>query len=124
MAGLLLVCLGSMVGAPLRYIVDREIQDRHERVFPFGTLVVNLTGAFALGLVVGAAARGGLSALAVDAVGTGLIGSYTTFSTFSWETLRMVEERSYWQAGANVLVSVSAGLGVAALGFWLVTLGG
>jgi CrcB protein len=124
MAGLLLVCLGSVIGAPLRYVIDRAIQSRHERVFPFGTLAVNLTGSLALGVVVGAAARGGLSDLAVDALGTGLIGSYTTFSTFSWETLRMIEEGSFGQASANIVVSVGAGLGAAALGFWLATLGG
>ena len=123
MAALVLVCLGSAVGAPLRYVVDREIQSRHERVFPFGTLVVNLTGALALGLVVGGAARGGVSALAVDALGTGLIGSYTTFSTLSWETLQMIEEGSLWSAGVNLVASVGGGLAAAAVGVWATTLG-
>jgi fluoride exporter len=120
---LLLVMLGSAVGAPLRYVVDREIQTRHERVFPLGTLAINVTGSFALGLLVGSAAAGGVSRLAVDAVGIGVLGSYTTFSTFSWETLRMLEEGSLWQATANVAVSVSGGLAAAALGYWLATLG-
>jgi len=120
---LLLVALGSAVGAPLRYVIDREIQMRHERVFPFGTLVVNVSGSFALGLLVSAAIRGGASDLAVDAIGTGLIGSYTTFSTFSWETLRMLEEGSTWQASVNVAASVGIGLGAAAVGFWLASLG-
>jgi CrcB protein len=120
---LLLVMLGSAVGAPLRYIVDREVQTRHERVFPFGTLLVNLTGSFALGFLVGAANRGAVSDAVVDAVGTGLIGSYTTFSTFSWETLRMVEEGSVWQASANVVASVAGGLAAAALGYWLAAVG-
>jgi CrcB protein len=119
---LLLVMLGSAVGAPLRYVVDREIQTRHERVFPLGTLVVNVSGSFALGLLVGAAHAGGASDLAVKAVGTGAIGAFTTFSTFSWETLQMLEEGSVWQATANVAVSVSAGLAAAAAGFWLPTL--
>jgi CrcB protein len=123
MAALLLVCLGSVVGAPLRYVVDREVQSRHERVFPFGTLVVNLSGALALGAVVGAAARGGLSPLAVDALGAGLLGSYTTFSTFTWETLQMIDEGSAWHACANVAASVLGGLGAAVLGVWLTTLG-
>jgi CrcB protein len=120
---LLLVMLGSVAGAPLRYVVDREIQTRHERVFPFGTLVINLSGSLALGLLVGAAAARGVSDLAVDAVGTGVIGSYTTFSTFSWETLQMIEEGSFWQAAANVLVSGGGGLAATALGFWLASLG-
>jgi CrcB protein len=120
---LLLVTLGSVVGAPLRYVVDREIQTRHERVFPLGTLAVNVSGSLALGLLVGVAGRGGVSQLAVDALGTGIIGSYTTFSTFSWETLQMIEEGSVWQASANVVVSVGGGLAAAAIGFWLATLG-
>jgi CrcB protein len=120
---LLLVAIGSVVGAPLRYALDREIQSRHERVFPFGTLVINLSGSFALGLLVGVSARGGASDLAVDALGTGLIGSYTTFSTFSWETLRMLEEGSMWQASANIAVSIAGGLAAAAVGFWIASAG-
>jgi CrcB protein len=120
---LLLVALGSAFGAPLRYVVDREIQTRHERVFPLGTLVVNVSGSFALGLLMGAADRGGASRLAVDALGAGVLGSYTTFSTFSWETLRMLEEGSAWQAAVNVVASVAAGLGAAAAGFGLTGLG-
>jgi CrcB protein len=120
---LLLVTLGSVVGAPLRYVVDREIQMRQERVFPLGTLAVNVSGSLALGVLVGAAGRGGVSQLAVDALGTGVIGSYTTFSTFSWETLQMIDEGSVWQASANVVVSVGGGLAAAAIGFWLATLG-
>ena len=123
MTALLLVMLGSIAGAPLRYVVDREIQTRHERVFPFGTLAINMSGSLALGVLVGAAQSGGVSQLAVDAVGAGVIGSYTTFSTFSWETLRMIEEGSVWQATANVVVSVGGGLASAALGFWVATLG-
>ena len=123
MIALLLVTLGSAVGAPLRYVLDREIQTRHERVFPFGTLAINVSGSLALGLLVGAAASGGVSQLAVDAIGIGVIGAYTTFSTFSWETLRMVEEGSFMQATANIVVSVGGGLAAAALGFGLATLG-
>ena len=123
MTALLLVTLGSVVGAPLRYVVDREIQTRHERVFPLGTLAINLSGSLALGLLVGAADRGGVSQLAVDAVGTGVIGSYTTFSTFTWETLQMIDEGSVWQASANVVLSVGGGLAAAAVGFWIATLG-
>lgn len=123
MTALILVAVGSAVGGPLRYVIDREIQMRHERVFPLGTLAINVTGSLALGLLMGGADRGGVSDLAIDAIGAGLLGSYTTFSTFSWETLRMLEEGSVWQAAVNVLTNVGAGWAAAALGFWAAGLG-
>jgi fluoride exporter len=123
MTPLVLVAVGSMIGAVLRYLLDREIQRRRERVFPLGTLVVNVSGSLALGLVVGVASSGGMSALQMDALGTGLIGAYTTFSTFTWETLRMLEEGSFVRAAANVVGGVGGGLAAVAIGFWVTTLG-
>jgi fluoride exporter len=120
---LVLVAVGSMIGAPLRYLLDRAIQSQHERVFPFGTLVVNLSGSLALGIVLGLSASGGLSPAAVDAVGTGVIGAYTTFSTFSWETVRMLEEKSLLHATCNVAAAFGGGVAAAALGFWAMTIG-
>lgn len=119
MTALVLVVLGSAIGAPLRYVVDRMVQSRHERVFPYGTLVINVVGSFCLGLLVGAADELGLSALAVTAIGTGVLGAFTTFSTFIWESLRMIEERSYLSALANMVVSIGAGLLAAYLGLRL-----
>lgn len=116
MTALVLVVLGSAIGAPLRYVVDRQIQRRHERVFPFGTLVINVVGSFCLGLVVGAADDLGWPTLIVTAAGTGLLGAFTTFSTFIWETLRMIEEHSYVSAVSNMVVSIGAGLLAAYVG--------
>lgn len=116
----LLVMLGSSAGASLRYVVDREIQSRHERVFPFGTLTINVVGSFCLGLVAGAAAELGLSELAATALGVGVLGGFTTFSTYIWETLRMVEERSYFVAVTNVVVSIGAGLVAVYAGYALI----
>lgn len=110
MTALVLVVLGSAIGAPLRYVVDREIQSRHERIFPFGTLAINVFGSFCLGILVGAGDDLGVSPLVVTALGTGVLGAFTTFSTFIWETLRMLEERSYLSAASNIIFSIGAGL--------------
>ena len=107
---LALVVLGSAAGAPLRYLADREIQRRHRRAYPLGTLVINVVGSFLLGVVVGLNERQGLPSQAMTALGVGLLGSFTTFSTFVWETLRLVEDRRLVAALTNVVVSIGVGL--------------
>jgi fluoride exporter len=107
----LLVALGAAVGAPLRYLVDRFIQARHDSVFPWGTLTVNVAGSFLLGVLV-AAVRGPWLAL----LGPGFCGALTTYSTFGYETVRLVQERARLYAALNIVVSVVAGLGAALLG--------
>lgn len=116
MTTLLLVALGSALGAPARYLLDRFIQDRRERVLPWGTWTINITGSFLLGLLAGTAAQRGLDSRVLAAVGTGFLGSYTTFSTFTWETLRLVEDRAYLAGVANVALSLVAGLGAVSAG--------
>ena len=112
----LLVILGAMVGAPLRYLTDRAVQLTHDTVFPWGTLVVNVTGCLVLGLLTGAAATGHASSHVLLLLGTGLCGALTTYSTFSYETLRLTETGAGFYAAANVVVSVTAGLGAAFAG--------
>ncbi|GDY31624.1 fluoride efflux transporter CrcB [Gandjariella thermophila] len=112
------VFLGAMAGAPLRYLTDRTVQSRHDSVFPWGTLTVNVAGCLILGALAGAGRALPGSAFAV--LGTGFCGALTTYSTFSYETLRLVEERAYFYAGANVLVSVVAGIGATLLGYTVV----
>ncbi|MEU2542293.1 fluoride efflux transporter CrcB [Streptomyces iakyrus] len=106
----LLVVCGAMVGAPLRYLTDRAVQARHDSVFPWGTFTVNVTGCLVLGLLTGAATH--LQLL----LGTGLCGALTTYSTFSYETLRLAETGARVQAALNVAVSVTAGLAAAFAG--------
>ncbi|MFJ2863012.1 fluoride efflux transporter CrcB [Kitasatospora sp. NPDC087314] len=106
----LLVVAGAVVGAPLRYLTDRAVQARHDSVFPWGTFTVNVVGSLVLGLVTGAVVAGAASAQVQVLLGTGLCGALTTYSTFSYETLRLVETGSGRYALANVVGGVVAGL--------------
>jgi CrcB protein len=115
----LLVFLGGALGAPLRYLVDRAVQARHDSVFPWGTLAVNLVGSFVLGALTGASVAHGLPRDVVLLLGTGLCGGLTTFSTFGYETVRLLEDGSLAEAGLNALGSLLLGLGAAAAGYAL-----
>ncbi len=110
----LLVALGAAIGAPLRYLVDQAVSRRHDSVFPWGTFVVNVAGSFLLGLLAALGLRAGAPVLAL--AGTGFCGALTTYSTFGYETIRLLQERARLVAVLNVLVSIGTGLGAAALG--------
>jgi fluoride exporter len=112
----LLVIAGAMVGAPLRYLTDRVVQARHDTGFPWGTFAVNVVGCLVLGTVTGAVTEGAASAHLQLLLGTGLCGALTTYSTFSYETLRLGEDGAGLLAAANVVASVVAGLGAAFTG--------
>jgi CrcB protein len=112
----LLVVCGGMVGAPLRYLTDRAVQSRHDSVFPWGTFVVNVVGCVILGLLTGAAVAGAGDSRLRLLLGTGLCGALTTYSTFSYETLRLTETGARMYAVCNVVGSAAAGLGAAFAG--------
>ncbi|WP_329000341.1 fluoride efflux transporter CrcB [Kribbella sp. NBC_00709] len=114
MIRLLLVIAGGMIGAPLRYVADRAVQRRHDSLFPWGTFSVNVTGSLILGFLAGAAT--GLPQDVHVFVGTGFCGALTTYSTFSYETIRLFEDRARFLAVANVTASIVAGLGSVFLG--------
>jgi CrcB protein len=116
MTGVLVVAAGAAVGAPLRYLTDRAVQTRHESDFPFGTLLVNVVACLVLGFVTGLS---GLSTTGLALVGTGFCGALSTYSTYSFETVRLAEDGEWASAALNVLVSIAAGLGAASLGVWL-----
>jgi fluoride exporter len=103
--------LGGL-GAVGRFLLDGAVAARAGRGFPWGTLAVNLSGAFALGLLTGAA----LSGDGLRLLGTGLIGAYTTFSTWAFETHRQAEDGRTRGALANLAVSLVLGLVCAWLG--------
>jgi CrcB protein len=108
---LLVAALGA-TGAFARFTLDATVSARAGRQLPYGTLAVNLTGAFVLGLLAGAV----LDPSVYRAAGTALIGAYTTFSTWMFETQRLVEDGQFRGAALNVVVSLAAGLAIAALG--------
>ena len=112
----LLVTAGAMVGAPLRYLADRGVQSRHDTVFPWGTFTVNVVGCLILGTLTGATAAGAASSHLQLLLGTGLCGALSTYSTFSYETLRLAEDGARFYAAVNVVASVVAGLGAAFVG--------
>ncbi|GAA4992683.1 fluoride efflux transporter CrcB [Yinghuangia aomiensis] len=112
----LLVVLGAMVGAPLRYLTDRAVQTRHTSLFPWGTFTVNLAGCAVLGLLTGAVTAGAGSSHLQLLIGTGLCGGLTTYSTFAYETMRLAEQGARFYAVANTAGSVAAGLGAAFTG--------
>ncbi|MGW1374356.1 fluoride efflux transporter CrcB [Streptomyces sp. NPDC002446] len=112
----LLVVAGAMVGAPLRFLTDRYVQSRHDTVFPWGTFTVNAAGSLILGLLTGAVAAGAASSQVQLLVGTGLCGALTTYSTFSYETLRLAADGARGYAAVNAAASVLAALAAAFAG--------
>jgi fluoride exporter len=111
-----LVVLGAAVGAPLRYLTDRAVQARHDSVFPWGTFTVNVIGSFVLGVLIRGMSVHAVSGSVNALLGTGLCGALTTYSTFGYETVRLLEERVSAYAVLNVVASIVAGLGAAFCG--------
>lgn len=105
------VLLGGL-GATLRFALDEVISGSFATGFPYGTLVINISGAFLLGLVSGLAFSPDTSLL----LGTALIGSYTTFSTWMLETHRLREDGEFLAALANLILTVLVGFGAVWLG--------
>jgi fluoride exporter len=103
-----LVGLGALggVGAMLRFLLDGAVSRRLGRAFPYGTLAVNVSGAFALGVLAGAAVQGD----AYKLWGVGLLGGYTTFSTWMLESHRLAEEGRGALTALNVVVSLVLGV--------------
>jgi fluoride exporter len=106
--------IGSL-GALARFHVDGMVQRLARSAFPFGTLVINVSGSFVLGLLTGAAVTGNAMTLA----GTAAIGAFTTFSTWMLESQRLAEDGEIALAVRNVLLSLLLGIGAALLGWQL-----
>jgi CrcB protein len=109
------VGLVSGVGAVLRFTLHRAVQARRADAFPLGTLAVNVLGSLLLGVLHGAGVGGDAGLL----LGTALLGSFTTFSTWMVESERLAAEGETGFAAATIVVSVALGLAAVALG-WVV----
>lgn len=113
----LVIGLGGFIGANARYIIGGWVQQKWGSSFPYGTFVINVTGSFVLGLFATLALRFTWNEYLRLWVAIGFVGAYTTFSTFEYETLRLIMEgRQYFAAAINVLGSVMVGFFATYLG--------
>jgi CrcB protein len=113
----LLICIAGGIGAALRFVLDGLIRSRVRSTYPVATTVINLSGSLLLGLLTGLVTRQLLPPQWQLVVGTGLLGGYTTFSTASFETVRLLEDHRYVTAALNGLGMLIVGTAAAALGF-------
>ena len=122
MRGLFLIALGSALGGVARNGLTGWLAQRAGDVFPWGTLAVNVLGSLVVGALAafGDSPRWGLSVEARQFLMIGLLGGFTTFSAFSLQTLRLLQEGDWVRAWGNALLSVGLGLAAAAAGYRLV----
>ncbi|MDJ0376857.1 CrcB family protein [Cryobacterium sp. PH31-L1] len=112
------VAAAGGVGAATRLILDGLVRTRLGGAFPYGTTIINVSGSLLLGLVTGLALNLVLTPEWSLVLGVGLLGGYTTFSTASFETVRLAQAHRYLAALANGLGMLAASVLAAALGLW------
>ena len=105
------IALGGALGSVGRYWLSGLVANRFGETFPWGTLVINVTGSFVIGIIGALASPEGRMdsqsrAFATQFLMIGVCGGYTTFSSFSWQTLRLLQDREWLYAGGNVILSV------------------
>jgi len=117
----IVIGLGGALGSMLRFgigsLIDTNVQ-KTGYIFPWGTIIVNITGCFIIGFVFTISTAEGrmtMSPLTRNFITIGILGGYTTFSSFSWQTLTLAQSGQWWGAAANVLLSVVLCL----IGVWL-----
>jgi len=112
----LAVAVGALLGANLRFVVGNWAADRFGAEFPYGTLMVNVSGAFVIGIVLAfIGERAEINPLWRLLFATGFLGGYTTFSSYAWEVLSLVQEGNFLPATLYVVGSNAIGL----VGVWL-----
>jgi CrcB protein len=116
MKEMLWIGVGGFAGANARYLLGTWIAERLGASFPYGTFVINITGSFALGLLVALIEGHGLSPVVRLSLAIGFLGAYTTFSTFTFETLRLIENGNALLALTNAVGSLVVGLLAGLLG--------
>ena len=117
---LFLIALFGAIGTLARYGLQGAVQIRMGSMFPYGTLLINLTGCFLLGLI----GQLTLNRMLISsdlriAIAVGFFGGYTTFSSFGWETAKMLEDGEWLRAATYVSASVLAGLLLSVAGIHL-----
>jgi fluoride exporter len=120
MTRILMVAAGGATGAVLRYLIGGWCQKLMNSPFPIGTLAINVTGCFLIGFLATVFSR---YILIRDeyriAILIGVLGGFTTFSTFGWETFSLINDGQKWHAAANLLLSNVVGLGGVWIGYRL-----
>ena len=123
MRNILVIALGASIGANLRYALSNWAAQQWGTTFPYGTMIINVLGSFLIGFILAlAATRISLSVPWRLLLVTGLLGGFTTFSTFSYETYSLLVEGSWLEAGLNIVGSVGIGLIAVLLGAGLARL--
>jgi CrcB protein len=107
---ILAIGIGSFIGGISRYLITLLIQNKFLSTFPYGTFAVNIIGCFLIGIVYALSETGNINVEWRIFLATGILGGFTTFSSFSNETVSMMRDGQYWHAFAYVAISVIAGL--------------
>lgn len=121
MTGSLTVWIGLAggAGAVVRFVADGVVRSRLGRAFPYGTLAINIGGSLLLGVFTGFVIYDNGPVLWTTVGGVGFCGGFTTFSTASFETVRLIQERRYRLAWGNGLITLALTISAAAAGLWL-----
>ena len=114
----LLVVVAGGLGAGVRFVVDGLIRSRVRTTLPWATTIINVSGSFALGLVIGATVSNFLPPELAVVLGTGFLGGYTTFSTASFETVHLIRHRRVAAALVSGVLMLLLSVAAAALGLW------
>ncbi|MCU1480215.1 MAG: chromosome condensation protein CrcB [Subtercola sp.] len=115
----LAIAVAGGLGAVCRFMLDGAIKSVVKTSYPVATTVINVTGSFLLGLVTAVSLSAVLDSNWALIIGTGFLGGYTTFSTASFETVRLVQSRRYAAALSNGLGMLVVSVAAAALGYWI-----
>ncbi len=116
----LLIGFGSFLGGIGRYLISIYINNRYLSNFPFGTLAVNVIGCFLIGIVYGLTEKGNINGEWRLFLATGILGGFTTFSSFSHETVTLLREEHYLYAFANLGFSILLGLAATLAGIFII----
>ena len=115
----LLIVVAGGLGAGVRFVVDGLIRSRVRTAFPWATTIINVSGSFALGLIIGATLSNVLPQEFAVVLGTGFLGGYTTFSTASYETVQLIRQRRYVASLISGVLMLLFSVVAASLGLWI-----
>ncbi|AOP52329.1 fluoride efflux transporter CrcB [Brevibacterium aurantiacum] len=113
------LALAGGIGASARMLLDGIIRSRVSSAIPWGTIAINVSGSLALGLLTGLASASLLPEAWQLVIGTGFLGGYTTFSTASFETIRLIQDRRWALSLFNGLGTLVVATAAAGLGLWI-----